>query len=167
MKITALFVMACLASSAMAGEVISPVPTKSKLVVTKPFDRMDRSNVGVSMSTTGRSISPAAGSSKAIDVSITGNALGTVTVELLYVKEAIPGTSNAGEQRVLVAGQATTNEVADKLSFEIAASNGAAKIKGWFVRVVEEGRIVGVAGSSEKFAAMAADPATAVRYGEK
>lgn len=164
MKHIALFFV--LASAAMAGDVTYPVPRKSALVTSQPFDRMNRENVGVTAKVTGRSVDSGASGSKSLEVSTTGNGFGLVTVECLFVVEAAPETRLAGQQRILSAGQGTTDKAADTFEFVMKTSGSASKLKGWCVRVVKNGVIVGVAGSSPKFEEMAADPKTQVRYGE-
>ena len=165
MKYLILFL--ALASAATAGDVTYPVQRKSALSVSQAFNRMSRENVGVTANVTGRSVNSGDSTGKTIDVSLRGNGLGQLSIECLYVIEAVPGTSNAGKQRVLVGGQGITDKPSDEFQFHVGTLNQSSKLKGWFVRVVKNGAIVGVAGSSPKFEEMAADPKTEVRYGEK
>jgi hypothetical protein len=160
-------VLIALASAAMAGEVTYPVPKKDALRVEKPFDRMSREQISVTANVTARSVDSGDSTGKTLDVSIAGNNIGGIAVECLYVVEAVPGTREAGTQRILVAGQGYTAEPRDNFQFRVGTLNQSTKLKGWFVRVVRDGAIIGVAGSSPKFEAMAADPKTAVLYGQK
>jgi len=95
-----------------------------------------------------------------VRVVVSDNRHGASLVECCYVVE-----NGKGEPRVLLAGQGNCTGADGTFDFRMQSWD---KIAGWFVRLVNDGRVVAVAGSSDKFTEMAANPSKIqVLYGAK
>lgn len=95
-----------------------------------------------------------------VRVVVSDNNHGASLVECCYVVE-----NSKGEPRVLLAGQSNCPGKDGTFDFRMQSWD---KIAGWFVRLVNDGRVVAVAGSSDKYTAMAANPSQVqVQYGGK
>lgn len=95
-----------------------------------------------------------------VRVVVSDNKHGASLVECCYIVE-----NGKGEQRVLLAGQANCPNKDGTFDFRIETRD---KVAGWFVRLINDGRVVAAAGSNDKFKDLAANPAKVqVQYGAK
>lgn len=93
-----------------------------------------------------------------VEVSPIGAPAGPVEVEFCSLKQFPQKTEPSLVKKVAIELMAGSG----KCSFTDAVDS-AGELIGWAVRVVKEGRIIGVSGSSPKFVAMASDPTVKMR----
>jgi len=134
------------------------------LRVKEPYSKVASGNVVVkgeidSGSTSGHQVFL----EKNLTVDISGNHLGTCTVEACIVTQK---DNNKTQFPLLswAAGQATMSALDGHFVFILSCPTTFTDYKGWFVRVFNKGKVVGLAGSSEAMETLAADPALKVRY---
>ncbi|CAN5353830.1 hypothetical protein BH09VER1_BH09VER1_28580 [soil metagenome] len=161
MKTIAAALVLISASLTLGGEVKFPVPRTAALKIEKPFESFGAVAPRISVDNTK---TKASGYGESVyTVQVTGNKSGTGVIEFWFVNAAreVP--------RILCAGQGTITDTQDSFIFSVGGNGRkyeAKDIKGWFIRLVNNGVIEAVAGSSPKYEAMAADPKTPFRYGE-
>lgn len=99
---------------------------------------------------------------KELTVTVGGNDFGSCMVEACFVLQK-DNNRNTYPLFAMAAGQATitTKDATIPMKLSVPAD---IDYKGWFVRVINNGRVVGVGGSSAVMEEMAADPALRVRY---
>jgi hypothetical protein len=158
---TLLAILSLAAGLAQAGEVQTSIPKKEAVAVDRAFDRLDRKNVTVTVRQTENAADSFGRGGKTYTVDVGQNS-GSAVVEFIVLKD-----NGVHEPRILPMGRGMCAGPAETFEFAVNPNWTTREIKGWFVRVVSMGQIVGVAASSPKFEAMAADPKTEVRYGER
>lgn len=154
------------AAASMAAPVLSPVPKSNMLLVEFPFENLAPGNVSVRGAVTKQSGGKNDFFSKTLKVDVTGVVSPPAYVEAYLVVERNLA-SQKGEPRILVAGQGRVDRDQDTFEFEMKNSHNADAFKGWFVRVIQAGRIIGMAASSPSLEKFAADLKTQIRYGER
>lgn len=90
-------------------------------------------------------------SQRDLRVIISGNRFGSSIVECFAV------TEKNGTRNVVLAGKDTCRNSEGYFDFRIESRE---QLAGWFVRVTNNGRVVGIAQSAEKYRKLAARPAT-------
>lgn len=130
-----------------------------KIINARPYDPKFSENVNVGTAIIRNSIEGGT-VLRDVRVVVSDNKYGASLVECCYLIE-----NGRGEPKVLLAGQANCTGRDGTFDFRIQTRK---KVIGWFVRLINDGRVVAVAGSRDKFAELAANPSRVqVQYGAK
>ncbi|MFZ4681121.1 MAG: hypothetical protein ACOYMS_01360 [Terrimicrobiaceae bacterium] len=156
------FCTAVLLSSPLpAGEVKAKVAEADALIVQNPFNKLGKENVAVRVDATTKNPNFHGRGPRGFNVQIVGKNTGSAVMEFCY--EVKP--KGASSPSILLAGRGICSGTLDTFDVTIPGTYSPKEQGGWFVRVVKNGSVIGVAGSSFKFEEMAGKANTQVLYG--
>lgn len=138
---------------------VVPAFAAKKIANAIPFDPKFAENVTVGTAIIRNSFDGGL-TRREVRVIVSENKYGSSLVECCYVAE-----NAKGESRVLLAGQANCGGKEGTFDFRVESRD---KVSGWFVRLINDGRVVAVAGSNDALKDLAANPSKVqVQYGAK